>query len=91
MVSSDHRVYSNNDLTSALHIATCDDFMRSHNLVIGYFADIRIADITAGQRNRCFIDIGSHRQNLLYGIGLLYLYSQQTDIIIVVVFSYKVV
>ena len=48
VVSSDHRVYSNNDSTSDSnsHVIACDDFTRSRNLVIGYFADI-----TAGQRN----------------------------------------
>ena len=48
MVSSDHRVYySNNDLTSdsTSHAITCDNFTRSRNLVIGYFADIIIVDI----------------------------------------------
>ena len=51
---SDQRVYSNTvDSTSdsTSHAIVCDDFTRSHNLVIGYFADIIIADITAGQRN----------------------------------------
>ena len=28
-----------------------DNFTRAHNLVIGYFADIIIADIITGQRN----------------------------------------
>ena len=27
-----------------------------------------MTDISAGQRNRCFTEIGPHRQNLLYGI-----------------------
>ena len=37
VVSSDHRVYSTNDLTfdSTLHAIACDDFTRSRNLVIG--------------------------------------------------------
>ena len=53
VVSSDHRVYSNNDSTldSTSHAIACDDVTRSHNLVICYFADIIIAYITAGQRN----------------------------------------
>ena len=33
----------------------------------GLVADITIADITAGQRNWCFAEIGPHRQILLYG------------------------
>ena len=37
VVSSDHRVYSNNDSTSdsTSHVIACDDFTRSRNLVIG--------------------------------------------------------
>ena len=44
VVSSDHRVYSNNDSTSAStsHAIAHDDFMRLRSLVIGYFADIQI-------------------------------------------------
>ena len=44
MVSSDHRVYNNNDSTSdsTSHAIAHDDFTRSSNLVIGYFADIII-------------------------------------------------
>ena len=34
-----------------IHVITCDDFTALRNLVIGYFADIIIADLTAGQRN----------------------------------------
>ena len=30
--------------------------------------DIIIADITAGQRNRCFAEIGPRKQNPLYGM-----------------------
>ena len=68
MVSSDHRAYSNNDSISdsTSHAIAHDDFTRSRNLVIGYFTDIIIADITTGQRNRCFAEIGPHRQNPLY-------------------------
>ena len=53
VISSDHRVYSNNDSTSdsTSYAIASDDFMRSHNLVIGYFTDIIITDSTAGQRN----------------------------------------
>ena len=53
VVSSDHRVYSNNDsiLDSTSHAIACDNFTRSRNLVIGYFTDIIIADIITGQRN----------------------------------------
>ena len=55
MVSSDHRVlvYSNYDLTldSTSHVIARDNFMRSRSLVMDYFIDIIIADITAGQRN----------------------------------------
>ena len=72
MVSSDHRawVYSYNDSTSdsTSHAITCDDFTRSHNLVIGLFENVIIADITAGQRNWCIAEIGYHRQNPLCGI-----------------------
>ena len=37
MISSDHRVYSNNDFTSdsISHAIAHNDFSRSHNLVIG--------------------------------------------------------
>ena len=35
---------------------------------VGYFADIIITDITAGQRNWCFAEIMPRRQNPLYGI-----------------------
>ena len=54
MVSSDHRVYSNNDSTldSISHAIASDDFMRSRNLlIIGYFADIIITNVTSGQIN----------------------------------------
>ena len=57
------------DLTS--HTIACDDCMRSRNLVISYFADIIIADITAGKRNQSFIKIGPHRQNPLYSSWVL--------------------
>ena len=54
--------YSNNfsTLDSISHAIACEDFTRSRNLVIGYFADI-----TAGQRNWCFTEIGPRRQNPL--------------------------
>ena len=45
-----------------MHAITYDNFTRSHNLVIGYFADLIIADITTGQRNRSFTEIGPRRQ-----------------------------
>ena len=40
------QVHSTLDSTS--HAIARDDFTRSRNLVIGYFADIIIADITVG-------------------------------------------
>ena len=47
MLSSDHRVYRNNDSSnSTSHPIARDNFTRSCKLVIGYFADI-----TAVQRN----------------------------------------
>ena len=36
-------------------------------MVIGYFADTIIIDITAGQGNCYFAEIGPRRQNPLYG------------------------
>ena len=44
VVSSNHRVYSNNDSTSdsTSHAIAHDEFTRSRNLVIGYFADITV-------------------------------------------------
>ena len=70
VVSSDYRVYGNNDSTldSTSHAIACDDFTRSRSLVMDYFVDIIVADITAGQRNGCFTEIGPHRQNQLYGM-----------------------
>ena len=41
---------------------------RSCNLVICYLTDIIITDITARQRNRCFAEIGPHRQ---YGMCIV--------------------
>ena len=60
----------NNDSTSdsTLHAIAHGDFTRSHNLVIGYFADIIITDITAGRRNWCLTEIWPCRQNPLYCI-----------------------
>ena len=60
MVSSDHRVYGNNDSTSdsTSHAIARDDFTRSHKSVIGYFADIMIADITAGRKIDVFQKLG---------------------------------
>ena len=68
VVSSDHRACSNNDSTldSTSHTIACDDCTTSHNLVIGYFVDIIIADITAMKRNWYFAEIGPRRQNPLY-------------------------
>ena len=52
VVSSDHRVYNNNDSTSdsTSHAIACDGFTTLGNMVIGYFADIIIIDITARQK-----------------------------------------
>ena len=69
VVSSDHRVYGNNDSTSdstSHDIArdlTCDDFVRSCNLVIGLIRKYN------NHRYYCWAEkLMLRRQNPLYGI-----------------------
>ena len=51
-------MYNDSTSGSTSQAIAHDDFTRSRNVVINYFADIIIADITAGQRNSCFAEIG---------------------------------
>ena len=72
LVSSDHRVCSNNDSTSdsTSHAIACDDFTRSCNLIIGLHRRYNNLRYYCLAEKLMFTEIRSCRQNLLCGIKL---------------------